>query len=206
MACSFPSQAHSDSVSQKIWSQYYQNYMMKNEFSAAQSEPAQVLSQLSGSTLPQSGPNLQPSQLAIQQLHITRRRNSTDSQDLRQDEIDLKPSKYRGYRKYSEFIASDDDFFILRRFGAISARIALSLQDQVAILEERLIVLDKKYDRRDSVDVKNGAFREDQGDRIVVLKEMEEALTKYSKSAPSSISTRYRGLQLKMLSFFSKLH
>ena len=38
----------------------------------------------------------------------------------------------------SMWMASDDDFFVLRRFGALSARVALMLQDQLTRLEEEL--------------------------------------------------------------------
>lgn len=41
------------------------------------------------------------------------------------DEKARKPWKYYGYQAYSEFIASEDDFFILRRFSTVSARVLL---------------------------------------------------------------------------------
>ena len=45
-----------------------------------------------------------------------------------QTEIDQKPWKYVGYQSFSRFVASDNDFFILRRFGALSVQIILALQ------------------------------------------------------------------------------
>lgn len=73
-----------------------------------------------------------------------------------------KPWKYIGYRVFSRWVASDPSFFVLRRFGTLNARVALSLQDEIAELEERLDHMDKKYSDRDTDDVHNGTFREDQ--------------------------------------------
>lgn len=53
-------------------------------------------------------------------------------------EADKQPWRYRGYPEMSMWMASDDDFFVLRRFGALSARVALMLQDQLTRLEEEL--------------------------------------------------------------------
>ena len=35
------------------------------------------------------------------------------------EEIDVKPWKYIGYRGYVDFIASENDFYIMRRFAAL---------------------------------------------------------------------------------------
>jgi hypothetical protein len=103
------------------------------------------------------------------------------SQDLMQAEVDEKPWKYIGYKGYSEFLASENDFFILRRFSSVSIRIALWLQDQVTVLEEKLEDLDKKYSRKDAVDTNNGSFREDEDDRAAVLSQLREKLVQYSE-------------------------
>ena len=39
----------------------------------------------------------------------------------------------------SAFVASDDDLFVLRRFGRLAARVALMMQDRIASLEEDLL-------------------------------------------------------------------
>ncbi|KAJ4142269.1 hypothetical protein NW754_009719 [Fusarium falciforme] len=62
-----------------------------------------------------------------------------------EEEIHLKPWKFIGYKGYAEFISSDDDWFILRRFGALNVRVALALQDEVSVLEEELKKLDATY-------------------------------------------------------------
>lgn len=50
-----------------------------------------------------------------------------------------------GYKGYSSLIASENNFYIVRCFGALNARIALVLQGQVSVLEEELEALDGRY-------------------------------------------------------------
>jgi hypothetical protein len=119
-------------------------------------------------------PSLEPHPAAQSPPHQT----SGDSKELTQDEIDEKPWKYIGYGGYSDFVASENDFFILRRFASVSARIALELQDEVVVLEERLGDLDRELSRREMVDVNNGSFRDDIPERKEVLR---EKIMKYSK-------------------------
>jgi hypothetical protein len=106
---------------------------------------------------------------------------SDDSQHLTQSEVDRKPWKYIGYKGYSSFMASENDFFVLRRFSKITIRIALRLQDQVTVLEDRLRQIDKQNSKRDAADVHNGSFRDDIEERSHVLDELEVALIKFSK-------------------------
>ena len=49
---------------------------------------------------------------------------------------DLAPSK--GYPALSTWMASDPDFFVLRRFRDLNARGALMMQDRIARLSEKL--------------------------------------------------------------------
>ncbi len=105
---------------------------------------------------------------------------SADSQHLTQQEVDQKPWKYIGYKGYCEFIASENDFFVVRRFSAVSVRIALRLQDQVTILEDRLKELDKAYSRKDADDVNSGTLRDEADDRLKVLDELKEKLVEFS--------------------------
>lgn len=104
-----------------------------------------------------------------------------DQQHLTRSEIDEKPWKYIGYQGYTDFIASENDFFILRRFASVSARIALSLQDQVVVLEKELNDFDWKYSRKEEEDVNNGTFREEEEERTEVLEALRLKLLQYSK-------------------------
>jgi hypothetical protein len=74
-------------------------------------------------------------------------------------EINNAQWRYVGYSGFSKFISSDNDFFIFRKFGALSARTLLILQDQLAVLEDKLEKLDQKCMQHD--DIHNGSFRRD---------------------------------------------
>jgi hypothetical protein len=112
------------------------------------------------------------------------RPSSAESVSLK-EEIE-KPWKYVGYKVFSRWIASDPSFFVLRRFGTLNVRVALSLQDEIAQLEEKLDFMDKSYSSRDVDDAHNGTFREEpfnqKDDRQdLIKKELPEKLAKYSK-------------------------
>ena len=64
----------------------------------------------------------------------------------------------RGYPAFSKWLASDNDFFVLRRFGTSSARVALYLQDQIVQGEDWL----KAEDQQAMEEGQNsGTFRRD---------------------------------------------
>lgn len=111
-------------------------------------------------------------------------RSVTPEAPLTQEEIERKPWKYIGYRGYANFISSENDFYIVRRFGALNVRVVLALQDQVSVLEEQLKDLDQDYSGRSAVDIHNGSFRNDRDQRTQLLGEIAEALMKYSSSSP----------------------
>jgi hypothetical protein len=104
-----------------------------------------------------------------------------DPSPLTEEEIEAKPWKYIGYKGYADFIASENDFYIVRRFRSLNTRIALALQDQVSVLEEQLDELDKEYSRREAVDLHNGSFRDDRENRIALVEVICEKLMKYSE-------------------------
>ena len=76
-----------------------------------------------------------------------------------------------------KWTASDDDFFVLRRFGDLSARVLLRLQDRIVKLEEDLqnidhMCLENGYN--------NGTFRYDPiGERQLLLDELTSRLEQY---------------------------
>jgi hypothetical protein len=97
-----------------------------------------------------------------------------------EEDIARKPWKYIGYKGYTDFVALENDFYIVRRYGARNARIALALQDQVAVLEEELERLDKQYSRVEAEDINNGSFRDDADDRIELLMQIHKKVVEYS--------------------------
>ncbi|KAK9418030.1 putative DUF6594 domain-containing protein [Seiridium unicorne] len=97
------------------------------------------------------------------------------------EEIQRKPWKFVGYKSYADFVSSDSDFFILRRFDALNVRISLAMQDKLSVLEEELNALDGRYSQREAVDINNGTFRDDMEDREVLLEEVSKHLYRYNK-------------------------
>ncbi|TDZ15183.1 hypothetical protein Cob_v012011 [Colletotrichum orbiculare MAFF 240422] len=73
-----------------------------------------------------------------------------------EDEVHRKPWKHIGYKGYSEFVSSEDDFFLLRRFDTLNTRVALALQDEVSQLEEELGEFDQATSHVSGPDFNNG--------------------------------------------------
>jgi hypothetical protein len=96
------------------------------------------------------------------------------------DDIAKKPWKYIGIKGYSEFLASEDDLLIFRRFGALNTRILLVLQDEVSVLEQQLNDMDTFYSDKNGEDYNNGTFRDDMPDRADLLNHLREKLYQYS--------------------------
>ncbi|KAL0783585.1 hypothetical protein CaCOL14_001492 [Colletotrichum acutatum] len=80
------------------------------------------------------------------------------SEEPGEKDIQQKPWKYIGYKGYSSFITSEDDFFILRRFDTLNVRVALALQDELSGLEEELEALDNEFSERAAGDYNNDEF------------------------------------------------
>jgi hypothetical protein len=91
------------------------------------------------------------------------------------------PWKHVGYRGFCEFVASDHDFFLLRRFGKLSARVLLALQDELSELEDQLHVLEEQLSDPTAIDIHNGSFREETSDtRLNLIREIDKKLRAYS--------------------------
>lgn len=82
---------------------------------------------------------------------------------LRQEEVEAKEWKYTGYQHYSKFLASDNDFLVFRRFSGLNVRVALAIQDEIAVLEQKLATLDQELSEKMAPDIHNGSFRADTG-------------------------------------------
>ena len=90
---------------------------------------------------------------------------------------------HQGYESFSDFVSSDPDFFIFRRFENINVRIILWLQDQIIQREERLDALHKgaTHDPNQG----NGSLREDAKSRKecdMLMNELSRLVHRYSKS------------------------
>ena len=92
-----------------------------------------------------------------------------------------KPWKYIGYRGFCDFLASDNDLFVLRRFSSLSARVLLALQDELSQLEHELTGLEAEITKKDAPDIHNGTFREDrQQRRLQIILTASQRLAAYS--------------------------
>ncbi|MCJ1457774.1 hypothetical protein MMC28_008143 [Mycoblastus sanguinarius] len=95
------------------------------------------------------------------------------------DEADKQPWRHRGYRELCKWTASDDDFFVLRRFGELSARVLLRMQDRIVQLEEELRQEDISNMKSAN---HNGTFRYDIScQRHNILEELTWRLEKYQR-------------------------
>lgn len=95
--------------------------------------------------------------------------------------------KSQGYKSLSAWMASDDDFFIIRRFQPLNARTILWLQDRVAQLEKDLEGFDQEIEKSDPNDQwsRNSSFRWDEKNRErrhALMAELSSRLHQYSKS------------------------
>lgn len=99
------------------------------------------------------------------------------------DELSSRPWKYLGYRAFSKWAASEKSFLVVRQFSSLNARIILSLQDEISLLEEQLDVLEAHYSGPTTGDYNNSTLRqESQGTpRKILLNKIYIALEKYSK-------------------------
>lgn len=119
------------------------------------------------------------------------------------EEILRRPWKYIGYKGYSSFLASEDEFFIIRRFDVLNVRISLSLQDELSVLEDELSKIDREYSKRDAaVVVNNGTLRPDQQDRVELLNKIERKIRHYSKFLHNASSLKLT--KVKTSSFCSR--
>jgi hypothetical protein len=98
------------------------------------------------------------------------------------EEPERKPWRDVGYKGYSAFLASDNDFMVFRRFDAINARLLLYLQDDIAVLEKKLEALEAEHMQGIPPDIHNGSFRQETlPDRTKLLDILNVKVRQYSK-------------------------
>jgi hypothetical protein len=66
--------------------------------------------------------------------------------------------KYFGYPDFCKFMASDNDFFLLRRFGELNSRVLLKMQFEIMKLEKALNSLDQEIMNDPDPDKRNDSF------------------------------------------------
>ena len=92
-------------------------------------------------------------------------------------------NRSRGYPAFCRWMASDHDFFVLRRFAETSVRVALLMQDQISELEEKLAQEDERCKLAREEHAHSGTFREEPRlMRKKLLEELMDKLERYRKS------------------------
>lgn len=93
--------------------------------------------------------------------------------------------KYEGYKEFSKWMASDDDFFVFRRFESLNAGVILFMQDRIVQIEAKLEEIHKRIeDSPSDHNLKNCSFRWDaqyQVERTKLMEELSAILHHYSE-------------------------
>jgi hypothetical protein len=94
------------------------------------------------------------------------------------------PWKYEGYKEFSKWMASEDDFFIFRRFQTLNARTILWLQHRISNIEQQLNEHDLHVENsRPENNLKNSSFAFDKTyvqARDMLMQELSVHLHQYS--------------------------
>lgn len=94
--------------------------------------------------------------------------------------------KYEGYQAFSKWMASDDDFFVFRRFESLNANTILWMQDHISRLEKELASIHIEVEKSRLEDFKkNSSFRWDaacKNRRNEIMFELSRQLLHYSQS------------------------
>lgn len=99
-----------------------------------------------------------------------------------------KPWKYEGYQSFGDWMASDDDFFLFRRFQSLNAQTILWMQDRIAQIEERLEEIHKNVEHAEKL--RNDSFRWDEKcmqERYKLMGELSGLLHHYSEYSSLSL-------------------
>lgn len=82
------------------------------------------------------------------------------------------------------WMSSDNDFFVLRRFGEVGARVLLYMQDQIVELEEQLRREDELCKRAPKEFADSGTFRGDPNtQRREIMQKLSVVLDKYRNNS-----------------------
>jgi len=110
-----------------------------------------------------------------------------DSGSIPQEEKAKKPWKFEGYPTFSKWMASSNDFFLLRRFGTLNTRVLLMMQDKISRKELELEALDEQARVSPDDLGDSSSFRYDPWpERERLLSELKSQLKEYSRQ-PSNL-------------------
>ncbi|KAF2173237.1 hypothetical protein M409DRAFT_17182 [Zasmidium cellare ATCC 36951] len=90
------------------------------------------------------------------------------------------PWKTHGYPELTRWMASSNDFLVLRRFSQVGVRLTLKLQDELVRMEEQLRQMDDFASNQPERRGGSGSYRLDEGSpRDKLLEEMAPRLREY---------------------------
>lgn len=93
--------------------------------------------------------------------------------------------KAQGYQAFSRWMASDNDFFVFRRFESLNANTILWMQYRISALERRLEEIHKEVeDSKISDNLMNSSFKWDEEyaqERTRIMHELSGVLLQYSR-------------------------
>jgi hypothetical protein len=90
----------------------------------------------------------------------------------------------QGYQEFSRWMASEDDFFVFRRFESLNASTILWMQYRISELEEKLQQIHEDIEKSEKADnLKNSSFKWDEKwrpERSKIMAELSGILLQYS--------------------------
>ncbi|KAL1638894.1 hypothetical protein SLS58_008479 [Diplodia intermedia] len=113
-----------------------------------------------------------------------------------------KENRFMGYPAFSSLLASDNDAFVVRKFGSLHVRTILLLQDEITQLENRLAQIDKEVAEAPQEEYlcHNGSFRGDKlwhRERYDILHHLATLFEKYDRLVTSYSDMQKRPKALK---------
>lgn len=90
--------------------------------------------------------------------------------------------KYMGYRQFSKFLGSHEDFMMVRQYRTLNARVILAMQDHLAELEAELDELEAGlHHLPEGSEINNGTYRlESSTERHELIWKIHKRLKEYS--------------------------
>jgi hypothetical protein len=95
-----------------------------------------------------------------------------------------KPWKHQGYYAFSKWMASEDDFFVFRRFESLNANTILYLQHRISGLENKLHEIHRTVEESTEEKWRNSSLSWDANhrpERLQIMDELSCLLLHYSK-------------------------
>ena len=103
------------------------------------------------------------------------------------NDVREKAWKYVGYKGFSQWLASSDDFLVVRRFDTLAARVLLLLQWELVKIEKDLSDLDDALKATTTIDRHNGSFELDYEGRQMTINLAHGKLKEYCQFTLQSV-------------------